>query len=113
MGMKQHEPIRVPQGWTGQNRALIIQLERLFDDLYKRFGNLTRADLGKELNAFLNSLASSEDVTEIRNKIGSTPMGTTANTITGAVREHETDITELSGEVSALYGLTVTQLKGK
>lgn len=31
---RQHQPLRVPNGWTDQARALVIQLERLFDELY-------------------------------------------------------------------------------
>lgn len=33
---RQHEPLRTPAGWTEQERALIVQLERLLDDLYNR-----------------------------------------------------------------------------
>ena len=32
---RQHEAIRVPQGWTGQEKALIIQLENIFNELYR------------------------------------------------------------------------------
>lgn len=30
----QHEPLRVPQGWTEQARAFVIQLERIIDRIY-------------------------------------------------------------------------------
>lgn len=43
----QHEPLRIPQGWTGQDRALVIQLERILDDLYMRFGKLSTDIDGK------------------------------------------------------------------
>ena len=33
---RQHEVLRVPQGWSGQDRELIMQLERIHDDLYNR-----------------------------------------------------------------------------
>ena len=33
---RQHEPLRIPEGWGGQNRALIVQLERILDDIYAR-----------------------------------------------------------------------------
>jgi len=33
--VKQHDTLRVPQGWSGQERSLIIQLENLFYDLYR------------------------------------------------------------------------------
>lgn len=32
-----HELIRTPQGWKDQERALVVQLERIHDDIYKRF----------------------------------------------------------------------------
>ena len=31
---RQHQPLRVPNGWKEQDRALVIQLERLFDEIY-------------------------------------------------------------------------------
>ena len=33
---RQHPPLRVPEGWQGQSRALIIQLEQILDDIYAR-----------------------------------------------------------------------------
>lgn len=32
--IRQHQPLRVPQGWNDQDRSLVIQLERLFDEVY-------------------------------------------------------------------------------
>lgn len=34
MKSRQHQPLRVPENWRGQDRALVIQLERLLDELY-------------------------------------------------------------------------------
>ena len=36
--IRQHEALRVPQGWDGQDKALVIQLERVLTDLYRLFG---------------------------------------------------------------------------
>ena len=36
----QHQPLRVPRGWDDQSRALVIQIEALFDDLYTKVGQL-------------------------------------------------------------------------
>lgn len=36
--IKQHEQIRVPAGWTGQSRDLVIQLNRVLDDIYRQLG---------------------------------------------------------------------------
>lgn len=33
---RQHETLRVPQGWGGQDKALVIQLERIMDDIYNQ-----------------------------------------------------------------------------
>lgn len=43
-----------------------------------------------------------ESVSELSNKIGDSTMGTTATTITGAIAEHEEDISSLSSSLSSL-----------
>lgn len=35
---RQHVPLRVPSGWTGEARALVLQLERLLDEIYALLG---------------------------------------------------------------------------
>ena len=42
VNVRQHEPLRVPQNWTGESRALVIQLESLLDELYRRIGDAER-----------------------------------------------------------------------
>ena len=37
-----HMPVRVPQGWKDQNRAMIIQINDLFDDLYRKINDLKK-----------------------------------------------------------------------
>lgn len=37
---RQHEPVRTPNNWNGQERDLITQLNRIFDDVYKNIGLL-------------------------------------------------------------------------
>ena len=37
--IRQHEPLRVPAGWTDQDKALVIQLERILNDIYRLIGN--------------------------------------------------------------------------
>lgn len=61
MKIQQHEALRVPHGWSGQDKALVIQLERIFTDLYKKFGRLTREDLGEALNELLDQYAADID----------------------------------------------------
>ena len=50
---KQHEALRVPSGWSEQDRALVIQLERILDDLYSKFGRIRLIDLANELQALI------------------------------------------------------------
>ena len=45
--IQQHDPIRVPSNWAGQERTFVAQLEQIFDDIYKRFGRLTLTDLSE------------------------------------------------------------------
>ena len=37
---KGHVPVRIPAGWTDQNRAMVIQINNLIDDLYRRINEL-------------------------------------------------------------------------
>jgi hypothetical protein len=53
--LKQHETLRVPAGWKEQDRMLIVQLERIFDDIYNRLGNIRYQDLSNDLKARLPS----------------------------------------------------------
>lgn len=53
------------------------------------------------------------DTQTISNKIGNTSMGTTATTITGAVKEHETDITGINNKIgNTAMGTTATTVTG-
>lgn len=45
--IQQHEPLRVPAGWDKQERAMLMQLEGILDDIYRRFGRLRLEDMGK------------------------------------------------------------------
>lgn len=39
--IRQHEILRVPKGWENQDRALVIQLNRVLDDIYAQFNSKT------------------------------------------------------------------------
>jgi hypothetical protein len=52
--IRQHEPLRVPEGWTGQARALIIQLERIFDRIFSLLGGKTDKPQEFEIGANSN-----------------------------------------------------------
>ena len=47
--IQQHQPLRVPSSFDKQGRALIVQLDEIFDDIYRRFGRLRVEDLGNKL----------------------------------------------------------------
>ena len=38
----QHEPLRTPERWGAQERSLVIQLERVIDDIYRNLALLKR-----------------------------------------------------------------------
>ena len=71
MKTRQHQPLRVPNGWTDQDRALVIQLERLFDELYSltsRLEDISVTDVAydtttKELTLTING--NTTDITKI------------------------------------------------
>jgi hypothetical protein len=47
------EPLRTPSGWNEQEKAFVIQLDRILDDIYRHFGNLKLKDLSPELQALI------------------------------------------------------------
>ena len=52
----QHEVLRTPEGWSGQARAFIVQLERIHDDIYKKFRKWTKQDLDNSLVDEINGI---------------------------------------------------------
>ena len=68
----QHQPLRKPEGWTGQDAALVIQLERQLDDIYRKLGALKEKIGDVESNSLTISeqeLTSTEQ-SRVRNNIG-------------------------------------------
>lgn len=47
---KQHEPLRIPERWQGQDRTLVGQIDRILDEIYNMLGNLEKriAELEKQ-----------------------------------------------------------------
>ena len=60
--IQQHEPLRTPSNWSGQERQLVAQLERTFEDLYSRFNRLTIKDMAKGFAKSLE-LSTNESIT--------------------------------------------------
>lgn len=50
---RQHEPLRVPEGWRDQERSLVIQLDRILDNIYALVWKLEEAveELRREQDA--------------------------------------------------------------
>lgn len=78
--IKQHEPLRVPDGWGQQERRFVLQLEDLFDDIYKSFSRITLDDLQKDLR--MSIISSADGVAELSaGKIDKTTVYQTASDI--------------------------------
>ena len=56
----QHQRLRVPRGWADQEKALIIQLEQLLDDIYERIGR-NRTDIDSLLAAQDEDVGNNEE----------------------------------------------------
>lgn len=53
--MTHHETVHVPRGWKEQDKALIIQLNRIFDDVYNKISLLTEAQKESDRNGNSNT----------------------------------------------------------
>lgn len=47
--IQQHQPLRVPSSFDKYGRALVLQLDEIFDDIYRRFGRLKPSDFSSQL----------------------------------------------------------------
>ena len=99
--IRQHEVLRVPQGWTEQDKALVIQLNRIFDDIYKYYGRLTINDLGAALRALLQTMQ--DDIAQNASDI---------DDLEEDVSDIEGDISDLQGDMSTAQG-NITTLQGQ
>lgn len=73
--IQQRQPLRVPDGWTGTEKSLVIQIDQIFDDIYRRYGRLRLQDMEQ---SFRKQIADDEgniaqlmvDVGEITIEVG-------------------------------------------
>jgi len=56
--IRQHEPLRIPEHWRGQDRSFVVQLEHILDDIYAHMHN---ADAWKSVYPVGAVFISSED----------------------------------------------------
>lgn len=81
----QYEPLRTPQGWSGDERRFIAQLTDIFDDIYRRFGRLRMEDLSGKTQAVINAKAESEDVEKLEAELTLTAEGLSSKVSRGEV----------------------------
>jgi len=98
--IQQYQPLRVPQGWERQEKALIVQLEEILDDIYRRFGRLRLQDMNKE---FRSSFADLEgNVVEITTDVSG--LKTRMSTAEGNISELTLTASGLSTRMSTAEG---------
>jgi len=77
--IRQHQPLRVPNGWTGQDRALVIQLEQLLNQIYAIMDQIDgKADTKADKSTTVTNVAYSTT----NKKITKTINGTTTDVVT-------------------------------
>lgn len=68
--IKQHEPLRVPDGWGQKEKRLIAQLEEIFDDIYARFGRLKLTDMSEPLQEDIKTAANASlEISKFEDKL--------------------------------------------
>lgn len=105
--IQQHEPLRTPGGWNAEEKKLIMQLEEIFDDIYRRFNRISLKDLSPEVRSMIKAM--SGDFTELWTKIEQTAaqIEQKANkqdvdTLTDLVREFETTVRQTAEKIELL-----------
>jgi hypothetical protein len=123
--IQQHQPLRVPVGWDKQEKALVVQLDELFDDIYKRFGRLRMEDMGKSFQQTFSDLEGnvaeiSYDIDGLNTRFETvegdvSTLQQTATELTTAVRNAEGDISTLqqtAGELTILVSNKYDKVSG-
>ena len=133
--VRQHEVLRVPQGWKDQDRALVIQIERILDDLYTKFGRIRLTDLADELQEVIRTQGSDiealqqgleetdqmvsgieETLPEKADKsatVSTVTYNSTSKKITKTINGNTTDVVDVSTLKSAMAPFTWGQLANK
>lgn len=77
--IQQHQPLRVPESFGSQGKMFVVQLDEIFDDIYRRFGRIRLEDLGdklvqeiKDKYGNVNGIYITEDGIDIESNIGDT-----------------------------------------
>lgn len=113
MSRKQHQPLRVPSGWKDQDRALVIQVERLFDEVFSDMGSL-----GETATETKDGLMSAEDKTKLDGiaegaNAADVSYDSVNMKITKTINGTDSDVVAVSTIKSALGSFTWGELAGE
>lgn len=98
--IQQHQPLRVPQGWDKQEKALIVQLDEIFDDIYRRFGRLRLEDMSR---SFRKEFADAEgNIAELVLDVSG--LSTRVGTAEGNISTLTLDVSGLTTRVGTAEG---------
>ena len=113
--IQQHQPLRVPASFDRQGKALVLQLDEVFNDIYRRFGRLRLADMGKE---FRKQIADDEgNIADLQFDL--TGLTARVETAEGNIGSLQVTATALTGRMGTAEGnigtlqLTATALTGR
>lgn len=95
--IQQHQPLRVPSDWDKQERMLIVQLDEIFDDIYRRFGRIKLSDLSKDFR---------EDVEEMQEGVANAATKTELTTTESEIKAYAAQYTD--GKLTAYSTTTQT-----
>lgn len=91
--IRQHEPLRVPDGWGAKEKRLIAQLEEILDDIYSRFGRLKITDMSKPLQNDIEKAANATfEIERLEDGLKAKASAEALNELTGRVEKNETNI---------------------
>lgn len=107
---KQHEALRVPNGWSEQDKAFVIQLERILDDLYSKFGRIRLIDLANELQTLIKTFG--DDISSLQ-EAAVTDVGFNETAIEKTVNGVTTDVVAIATLKAAMAPFTWGELAGR
>lgn len=103
--IQQHEPLKVPAEWGSNGAFFANQLEQIFDDIYRRFGRLRLADMGKEFRReYKDALGNITTLQQNASSISSRVEDVEGNysSLKETVKSLSTTVKSISGSISTL-----------
>ena len=104
--IQQHQPLRVPNGWGKQERMLIVQLDEILDDIYKRFGRIKLTDMSKEFRAEVADLeeTAANAVTQAELTVAETEIKAEATQYVDGQLVNYSTTTQTASQISTAIG---------